>query len=254
MTASYPELAGKVAVVTGAARGMGAAFAEGLARRGVHVVGGDIDVDEMKETAARIATSGAEVLPAALDVTDSDGQAALASLAVDRFGRLDYWVNNAGLFPEAAVLDIDAAQFAATYDVNVKGVLFGAQAAARAMAATGGGSIVNMASVSGLRVRPGRATYSTSKAAVLHLTRFLATELGPQGVRVNAIAPGFVNTRMTEWVRGNPEVMEQVLATIPLGRFAEPEEIFEAVAFLLSDSARFITGSTLVVDGGGSNV
>jgi 3-oxoacyl-[acyl-carrier protein] reductase len=253
MTASYPELAGKVGVVTGAARGMGAVFAEGLARRGVHVLGGDIDIAAMTATASRVEAPG-EVVPVALDVTKPDDHSALAALALDRFGRLDYWVNNAGLFPEAGVLDIDDKQFSATYDVNVKGVLFGAQAAARAMAEAGGGSIVNIASVAGLRVRPGRGTYATSKASVLHMTRFLAVELGARGVRVNAVAPGFVNTPMTQWLHEAPETLGKILATIPLGRIAEPEEIFEAVAFLLSDSSRFITGSTLVVDGGSSNV
>lgn len=247
---NYPEFSGKVAVVTGAARGMGAAFAEGLARRGVHVIAGDIDLAGMEATATRISDAvgdGTRVIGRHLDVTVADDHSALAAEAIDTFGRLDFWVNNAGLFPQAGVLDITPQQFRSTFGVNVDGVLFGAQAAARVMKT--GGSIVNLASVAAFRVRPTRATYSVTKAAVDHLTKFLAVELGERGLRVNAIAPGFIETDMTLWVREDPEAAKSVLAGIPLGRFGTPTEVLDVLLFLLSDAASYVSGSTLCVDG-----
>jgi 3-oxoacyl-[acyl-carrier protein] reductase len=261
MAAQYPELAGKVAVVTGASRGIGARFAAGLAVRGVQVLGADIDEARMAATAAEvtaeIAAAAAPVAPGSVvgtrvDVRDAAQQDALARLAVDRFGRLDFWINNAGIFPEAPVVDIPPEQISATLAVNVEGVLFGAQAAARRMAA--GGAIVNMASVAAVRVRRGRAAYCSSKAAVQHLTECLAVELGDAGIRVNAIAPGFVDTEMTRWVQDDPVALQKALDTVPLHRLGSPEEIVGPLLFLLSDSARYVTGHTLAVDGGSRHV
>jgi len=261
MAARHPDLAGKVAVVTGASRGIGARFAAGLAVRGVHVVGADIDELRMTATAsalaAEIAASAGPVDPGAVvgarvDVRDAAEQDALARLAVERFGRLDFWVNNAGIFPEAPVVDIPAEQISATLAVNVEGVLFGAQAAARHMRP--GGVIVNMASVAAVRVRRGRAAYCSSKAAVQHLTECLAVELGDVGIRVNAIAPGFVDTEMTRWVQDDPVALQRALDTVPLHRLGSPEEIVGPLLFLLSDSARYVTGHTLAVDGGSRHV
>jgi 3-oxoacyl-[acyl-carrier protein] reductase len=261
MVAQHPDLAGKVAVVTGASRGIGARFAAGLAVRGVQVVGADIDEPRMSATAsdlaAEVAASGGPVAPGAVvgtrvDVRDAAEQDALARLAVERFGRLDFWVNNAGIFPEAPVVDIPAEQISATLAVNVEGVLFGAQAAARHMRP--GGAIVNMASVAAVRVRRGRAAYCSSKAAVQHLTECLAVELGDVGIRVNAIAPGFVDTEMTRWVQDDPVALQRALDTVPLHRLGSPEEIVGPLLFLLSDSARYVTGHTLAVDGGSRHV
>jgi 3-oxoacyl-[acyl-carrier protein] reductase len=258
MAVDHPDLRGKVAVVTGAGRGMGSRFAAALALRGVHVVGADIDSDLMDRAAADLRSevspvAGAgEVLGTGVDVRDRDAQQAVAQLAVERFGRLDLWINNAGIFPEAPVLEIPAAQLQATLAINVEGVLYGAQAAASLMGP--GGSIVNMASVAAVRVRRGRAAYCSSKAAVAHLTECLAVELGDIGIRVNAIAPGFVDTEMTRWVQDDPAALAKALDAIPLHRLGSPEEIVGPMLFLLSDSARYVTGHVLAVDGGSRHV
>jgi 3-oxoacyl-[acyl-carrier protein] reductase len=258
MVVEHADLAGKVAVVTGAGRGMGARFAAALARRGAHVVGADIDATLMDEAAAAISaehdglTGAGQVVGTAVDVRDRDAQQAVADLAVERFGRLDLWINNAGIFPEAPATDIPVSQIQATLSINVEGVLYGAQAAASRMQP--GGAIVNMASVAAVRVRRGRAAYCSSKAAVAHLTECLAVEFGDLGIRVNAIAPGFVDTEMTRWVQDDPEALAKALDAIPLHRLGSPEEIVGPMLFLLSDSARYVTGHILAVDGGSRHV
>lgn len=242
------DFEGKVAVVTGGARGMGEATSRILAARGASVVVADLNQEEAKKTAASIAAdTGARVVAAAIDVRSKEDHERVADLALEELGGLHAWVNNAGIFPEAPVLDLPLEQLHNTLAINLDGVLLGSQAAARRMQP--GGAIVNMASVSGLRVRAGRAAYSISKAAVVHLTRFLGYEFGDLGIRVNAIAPGFVETPMTEWVKERPGAWEAMEAQVPLGRMGKPEEISNAVAFLLSEEASYITGTTLVVDG-----
>ncbi|MDT9592935.1 SDR family oxidoreductase [Nocardioides zeae] len=258
MQVQHPELRDRVAVVTGAGRGMGARFAAALARRGVNVVGADIDAELMERAASGLrqenggVTGAGEVVGAGVDVRDRDAQEALAQTALDRFGRLDIWINNAGVFPEAPVEEISVAQMQTTLSVNVEGVLYGAQAAAARMRP--GGAIVNMASVAAVRVRRGRAAYCSSKAAVSHLTECLAVELGDRGIRVNAIAPGFVDTEMTRWVQDDPAALAKALDNVPLHRLGSPEEIVGPMLFLLSDSARYVTGHVLAVDGGSRHV
>lgn len=260
MKATHPEMKRKVAVVTGAAQGMGAVFARGLVRQGVNVMAGDINEEGSVSTAASINEdnvhddSAGTVVGARIDVTCRDDHQTLLDSAVEQFGRVDYWVNNAGVFPFGDVLDITEAQMNTTYNVNVNGVLFGAQVAAQHMKDHGGGAIVNMASVAALRVRVGRAAYNSSKAAVKNLTNSLAVELGPHNIRVNAVAPGFVDTEMTKWVHEQPGKLEQVLSTVPLRRIGSPEEVYGAVLFLLSNSSRYITGNTLSVDGGSQHI
>ncbi|MFZ2175756.1 MAG: SDR family oxidoreductase [Rhodococcus sp. (in: high G+C Gram-positive bacteria)] len=261
ITALYPEMSGKVAVVTGAAQGMGAAFAEGLATRGVHVVGADINEDQMTATAASInaalagdslAEQPGRVVGARVDVTVADDHEKLAQVALQEFGRIDFWINNAGIFPFAPAEEISPEQIHATLTVNVEGVLFGAQAAARHIRP--GGAIVNMSSVSALRVRKGRGAYCASKAAVAHLTESLAVEFGDKGIRVNSIAPGYIDTAMTRWVQDDPAALAHALDSVPLHRLGSPEEVFGPLLFLLSDSARYVTGHSIAVDGGSRHV
>ncbi|WP_320778700.1 SDR family oxidoreductase [Streptomyces sp. CRN 30] len=260
-SAVHPELAGTTAVVTGAARGMGAVFTEGLALRGVHVIAADIDLVAMKETAEAVnasreslpeGTVRGRVVPAAVDVVDPAGHEELARLAHGETGRLDHWVNNAGIFPHAFVGDISPEQIDAVLKVNVQGVLFGSQAAARHMAP--GGAIVNMSSVSAVRVRKGRGAYCASKASVAHLTESLAVELGDRGLRVNSIAPGYIDTEMTRWVQEDPAALAHALESVPLHRLGSPQEVLGVLLFLLSDSARYVTGHSIAVDGGSRHV
>ncbi|MGW4526532.1 SDR family NAD(P)-dependent oxidoreductase [Amycolatopsis sp. NPDC004378] len=261
VTTLYPEFPGKVAVVTGAARGMGARFTAALATRGVDVVGGDIDGTAMAATAAELTAALAEksleakpgrIVPSTVDVTKAADHLALAQRAIDEFGRIDFWVNNAGIFPFAEVPEITPEQIRATLSVNVEGVLFGAQAAARHMKP--GGAIVNMSSVSAVRVRKGRGAYCSSKAAVAHLTESLAVELGDQGLRVNAIAPGYIDTEMTRWIQDDAPALAKALDAVPLHRIGSPEEVAGVLLFLLSDSARYVTGHSIAVDGGSRHV
>ncbi|MEU1980351.1 SDR family oxidoreductase [Nocardia sp. NPDC019395] len=261
MTAQYPEMAGKVAVVTGAAQGMGAVFAAGLATRGVSVVAADINEEQVVATAERLTAELADgdraVRPGRIvgmraDVTAPGDHEELAQRALREFGRIDFWVNNAGIFPFALVDDISPEQIGSTLRVNVEGVLYGAQAAARHMEP--GGAIVNMSSVSALRVRKGRGAYCTSKAAVAHMTESLAVELGDKGIRVNSIAPGYIDTAMTRWVQEDPAALAHALEVVPLHRLGSPEEVFGPLLFLLSDSARYITGHSIAVDGGSRHV
>ncbi|MEU0240402.1 SDR family NAD(P)-dependent oxidoreductase [Nocardiopsis sp. NPDC006198] len=261
MEAVHPEMAGRTAVVTGAARGMGRAFTAALAARGVDVVGADLDDAGMELTADEINRELAgrpggvrpgRVAAHRVDVADPAQQDELALAAVRGTGSLDYWVNNAGVFPYALVGDISADQVSAVLDVNVKGVLHGAQAAARHMGP--GGAIVNMSSVSAVRVRRGRAAYCASKAAVAHLTESLAVELGDRGIRVNAIAPGFIDTEMTRWLQDDPEALAAALDHVPLHRVGSPEEVVGVLLFLLSDSSRYVTGHSIAVDGGSRHV
>lgn len=251
--AAAPEFSGRTAVVTGAARSMGALFTRALAERGVNVVGGDLDIDRMTQTAAEINDEGgtreSTVVPAQIDVTDPAGHERLAQIAQEWFGGVDYWVNNAGIFQQAAAADIVPEQIRAVFAVNVEGVLYGSQAAARSMAGRGG-AIVNLASISAFRVVPERAAYSMSKSSVDVMTRFLALEFGDAGIRVNAVAPGLIATEMTQWLVSDPAAAAREASGIPLGRIGVPEDILDPVLFLLSDSARYVTGTTLIVDGG----
>lgn len=254
-SAVYPDLEGKVAVVTGAGRGMGACFVEGLAERGVRVVAADIDAAMVEETVARLSAAipGSSIVATQMDVAVQADHERVAQLALSEFGQLDYWLNNAGIFPYAEIPDIDEEHITRAFAVNLNGVLLGSQAAAKAMGDRGG-AIVNTSSGSAARLRTGRAAYSTSKGAVDNLTRALANEYGGRGIRVNAVSPGFVNTDMLSWIRDDPARLAAAAESVPARRIGEPEDVLNAILFLISDSASYVTGTTLHVDGGSRNV
>ncbi|MFJ4268654.1 SDR family NAD(P)-dependent oxidoreductase [Paenarthrobacter nicotinovorans] len=248
--ARYPELAGRVAIVTGAAGGIGTAFVEGLSAQGVHVLAADLDISQIKQldSSPRDAGTAGSVKPYGIDVTSPKENAALVTTAAAEYGRLDFFIGNAGIYPSGTAFEVGPEQLLRTIDVNVAGLMAGAQAAAEIMQP--GSAIVTMSSVNATKARQGRLSYSISKAAVEHLTRALAVDYADRGIRVNAIAPGFVDTAMTSWAKNDPRVLTEVLKGIPMHRAGSPTEILGVLLFLLSDSARYVTGHSLVADGG----
>lgn len=244
--AIYRELTGRVSVVTGAAGGIGSATVKAMLASGMKVLATDIDIDLLGKTVGERET----VRYCSMDVQDRESVDRALEMAVSEFGSVEVWINNAGIFPHSPALDISDTDWKTTLGVNLDGTFIGARAAGKHMASHGGGVIVNLASVAGYKARPGRAAYCASKAAVEHLTHCLAVELATWKIRVNAVAPGFVDTRMTDWVREDPQVVKSVIDGIPLGRIASAEEIAAAVMFLISDDASYVNGHVLAVDGG----
>jgi len=235
----------KVAVVTGAARGIGLATAQLLAERGYDIALVDID--------AATLSRAAQSLPRALAIECDVADPAQVKSAVDkvqaRFGRIDALVNNAGIAVFKPLLQTTFEEWSRVLDVNLSGPFLCAQACAPLMLANGGGSIVNITSISGLRASTLRVAYGTSKAALDHLTKQQAAELGPLGIRVNAVAPGPVDTAMAKQVH-TADIRADYHDAIPLNRYGSEREIAEAVLFLCSDAASYVNGQTLAVDGG----
>lgn len=231
---------GAVALVTGATRGIGLAAARRLAEEGVTVVVNGTDDAAARERAAEL---GGEAL--AFDVSDAAAVQAAAREVFKRHKRLDVLVNNAGVLEDALLGVIQPER---VFAINAIGVLNVMQACARLIARGGGGSIVNVASIIGVVGNAGQVAYGGSKAAVIGMTRSAAKELAPQGVRVNAVAPGFIDTDMTRALPA--EIFAERVASVGLGRAGTPEEVADAIAFLASDRARYITGQVLGVDGG----
>jgi 3-oxoacyl-[acyl-carrier protein] reductase len=242
------SFAGKVALVTGGTRGIGFAVARALAREGAGLVVCGRDAERVEAAAAELESRGATVAGFACDVADPAQILALAAETQRLFGRLDICVADAGVCLEAPLDDLDADFVDEVLAVNVRGLLLTTQAAARLMDA--GGSIVHLGSVSGYVTGPegGDAVFEASKAAVHALTRACAVELAPRGIRVNAVAPGWVETDMTAGIED--DLRATYLRGVPLGRFARPEEIADVVLFLAGADASGITGTALVVDGG----
>ena len=237
-----------VAIVTGAGRGLGREIALALATAGMVVAATDIDGAAAEASAAAVVAGGGRALGLRLDVCDgTEIDAAFA--AVDRtLGLPTALVNNAGVYPDNTLLDMPEAAWDAVIDTNLKGTFLCAQRFARArMAAGGGGAIVNLASTAAFSARIGAGHYSASKAGVNALTRSMAQEWGPHGIRVNAVAPGLIEV---DGDRVTPDYRRHFLPMIPLGRTGLPPDVAAAVVFLLSDAAAFITGTVLPVDGG----
>jgi cyclopentanol dehydrogenase len=245
------RLAGKVALISGGARGMGAAEARLFAREGARVVIGDILDDEGRAVEAEIVSSGGQAAYVHLDVTsEADWERAVAA-AVSRFGRLDVLVNNAGVGGGSLLEHTTAADWDRGMDVNAKGVFLGTRAAIPAMRRAGGGSIVNISSQLGLvGLERSSPWYQASKGAVRTLTKLTAVQYARERIRANSVHPGPITTPMTEARRGDPGHYEYMVSRIPLGRYGEPDEVAYGVLYLASDESSFVTGSELVIDGG----
>lgn len=251
------SLDGRVAVVTGGAVGIGFASARRLAEAGASVLIGDLS-DTAAPAASLAASTGSTVLGTHLDVSDAASIVACAELAADRLGGLDVWVNNAGIYPSTPLLDLTDEAWDAVLAVNLRGSFIGAREAARQMVAAGrGGVIVNIASTAGYKAGgPGVAHYVSSKHAVRGLTKSLAVELGPLGIRVLAVAPTLIETPGIEAGRdafresGMGDILDSYGQRLPLGRVGVADDVARVVLFAASDLALFMTGSTLLVDAG----
>ena len=244
-------LAGRVYVVTGAAQGIGQACVQRLAAEGARLALWDVDDASANASTAVLASQGVEALALHCNVArKAEVEAALAA-TVQRFGRVDGLVNNAGIFKAAPFLDITEADWDAVIDVNLKGSFLVGQAVARELARQRSGAIVNMSSVNGTLTIPTIASYNASKGAINQLTRVMALSLSDQGVRVNAVAPGTIATELAQAaVLTSEEAKARILSRTPMKRLGEPSEIADVVAFLLSDASSYVTGEIVVVDGG----
>ncbi len=244
-------LDGRVAIVTGAAQGIGEACARRLAADGASVSLWDVDAARGEALAAQLRESGATAGFVHCDVSRKPEVDAALAAVLQAHGRVDALVNNAGIFKAADFLDISESDWDAVIAVNLKGAFLVAQAVARAMAASGGGAIVNMSSVNGVMAIPSIASYNVSKGGVDQLTRVMALALADRGIRVNAVAPGTIATELAKnAVLGSEEARARIMSRTPMRRLGEPAEIADVVAFLLSDAASYLTGEIVYADGG----
>jgi len=245
---SKVELSGKVALVTGAAQGIGKAISLLLARSGAEVVVSDINLEKAQETADEIQGLGRRSLAIQSNVADLKDVEQMVETIIEQFGRIDILVNNAGITRDRLILRMTEEDWDAVLDVNLKGTFNCTKAVIRHMSKHKSGKIVSIASVSGEMGNPGQANYAASKAGVIGFTKTIAREFAGRGINVNAIAPGYIQTPMTDAVPEKAkEAMKQM---IPMERLGQPEDVAQAVLFLVSDSSSYITGQVLNVNGG----
>lgn len=238
-------LTNRVAVVTGGAQGLGRAIADQMVAEGARVVIADIDLDAARAASDQI---GSDAVAVRCDVTSEVDVATVIDEAVASFGRFDVMVNNAGVLRDATMRKMTLEDFRLVIDIHLQGTWLGTRAAAAYMRENGGGSVVNMSSISGKVGNLGQTNYSAAKAGIVGLTKAAAKEVAHANVRVNAIQPGLIRTPMTESMRS--DIWEKRLSEIPLGRFGEPHEVARVACFLASDYSSYMTGTVLEVTGG----
>jgi len=249
--AKMQRLLKKVAIVTGAARGIGYAIAQSLGKEGAAVMVSDVDDGAAASAVSKLQQQGISASYTHCDVSNSEQVQQLITKTVEQLGGVDIMVANAGIVKTAPFLDMTEADFDAVISVNLKGVFLCCQAAAKQMVAQGGGgSIITMSSVNGVMAIPTIAAYNASKGGIDNLTRCMAVSLAPHNIRVNAIGPGSIQTDVLASVVSDKAAMEKVLSRTPLGRIGQPEEIGSVAAFLSSSDASYITGQVIYVDGG----
>jgi NAD(P)-dependent dehydrogenase (short-subunit alcohol dehydrogenase family) len=245
------DLKGRVALVTGASRGIGEAIAKAYAERGARVIVSSRKQDGCEAVAGAIVAAGGEAVAMACHIGDMEALAKLFAAVQERYGRLDVLVNNAATNPYYGhVLDTDLGAFQKTVDVNIRGYFFASVLGGRLMRAGGGGSIINIASVNAIRPGPLQGIYSVTKGAVLNMTKAFARECGPEGIRCNAILPGLIRTKFAGTLISDEQQLQHYVGNNPLRRVGEPQDIAGAAVFLASDASSYVTGEFLVVDGG----
>ncbi|MBV9267361.1 MAG: 3-oxoacyl-ACP reductase FabG [Acidobacteriaceae bacterium] len=245
------DLAGKIAMVTGAARGLGRSISIALAHAGAEIALGLRKIDADQNLTAEIEKIGRRALPLQLDVAHMDQIATAVDKVMQHFGRIDVLVNNAGIAPDNLAENVTEADFDHTLQVNLKGTFFMSQAVGKVMIRQGSGCIINMSSQAGFIALPTESVYCMTKAAIAHLTKCLAIEWGRYGIRVNAVAPTFIRTHGTEPALSDAKFRDEVIERIAaLHRIGEPVEVAGAVVFLASPAASLITGHTMLIDGG----
>lgn len=251
MTTNLFDLTSKIALVTGASRGIGEAIARLLASQGAEVIISSRKQEDCQAVADSINAEGGKASAHACHIGDMDSIASLFAMIRERFGRLDILINNAATNPYFGhILDTDPVAFEKTYEVNLRGYFFMSVEGGKLMREQKSGCIVNTASVNALHPQPMQGIYSISKAAVVSMTRAFARECGPLGIRVNAILPGLTETRFASGLFDNQALYQQIVRQIPLQRHAMPEDMAGTVLYLVSDAARYTTGACIVVDGG----
>jgi len=245
------SMEGRIAIVTGASRGIGRAISIAFAEAGADLAIVARSEDGLQETAALIGSLGRTALVLRADVADAEAVRSAVDQTVETFGTIDVLVNNAGAAPfRASVLDSGIEGFEKYLRLNFFSAVYALQAVGQVLLAKGSGCVLNIASIAGLSGAPGVSYYGAAKAALINLSRTTAAEWAPSGVRVNALAPGWIETDMTSRLREDDEAREAMLREIPMGRFGTVDEVSAAAVFLCSDAATFITGAVLVVDGG----
>lgn len=247
------RLDGKIALITGASRGIGEVIATGFAEAGAKVILSSRKLEALDEVAHRIAKAGGEAYPVAAHAGKLIDLESLIQRSIARYGTLDILVNNAGTNPVfGPAIDCDESAWEKIMSVNLKGAFFLSKLAVPHMEKRGGGVIINMASVAGFSPMVGLGVYSVSKAGLIMLTKVLAAELAQKNIRVNAIAPGVIQTRFSEALWKDDKIGEEINRQVPMARFGAPEEIVGAALYLASDASSFTTGEILSVDGGGA--